>query len=159
MHAVQQLINFYLLRIVSVIIWNWSKRFKTRCERVSVAYRQFSNFSAISWRGQVNFQSDNDEVRFVLEQHPELHIDSASSLKQQSAGRHVAPLGHIILIPSQPVFALSPECCVHREATHTNVIVLVWPDRCSNTRSTALEASTLTISPPMWFLKGRRVRL
>jgi hypothetical protein len=46
---------------------------------VSVAYRQFSNFSAISWRGQVNFQSDNDEVRFVLEQHPELHIDSASS--------------------------------------------------------------------------------
>jgi hypothetical protein len=32
----------------------------------------------------------------------------ASSLKQQSAGRHVAPHGHIILIPSQPVFALSP---------------------------------------------------
>jgi len=33
---------------------------------------------------------------------------SASSLKQQSADIHVAPLGHIILIPSQPVFALSP---------------------------------------------------
>ena len=30
--------------------------------------RQFSNFSAISWRGQVNFQQDNDEVRFVLDQ-------------------------------------------------------------------------------------------
>ena len=29
------------------------------------------------------------------------------TLKQQSAGRHVAPLGHIILIPDQPVFALS----------------------------------------------------
>ena len=71
-------------------------------------------------------QSDNDEIRFVLEQHPELDIDSASSLKQQSAGRHVAPLGHIILIPSQPVFALSPECCMLRgEATHTNCIVLV----------------------------------
>jgi hypothetical protein len=27
---------------------------------------------------------------------------SASSLKQQSAGRHVTQLGHIILIPSQP---------------------------------------------------------
>jgi hypothetical protein len=27
---------------------------------------------------------------------------------QQSAGRHVAPLGHIILIPNQPVFVLSP---------------------------------------------------
>jgi len=32
---------------------------------------------------------------------------SASSLKQQSMGRHDAPLGHIILILSQPVFALS----------------------------------------------------
>jgi hypothetical protein len=31
----------------------------------------------------------------------------ASSLKEQSAGRHIAPLGHIILIPGQSVFALS----------------------------------------------------
>ena len=35
----------------------------------------------------------------------ELYFHSASSLKQHSAGRHVAPLGHIILIPSLPVFA------------------------------------------------------
>ena len=33
---------------------------------------------------------------------------SASSLKQQFAGGHVAPIGHIILIPTQPVFVLSP---------------------------------------------------
>jgi len=32
----------------------------------------------------------------------------ASSLKQQSADRHVAPLGYIILIPGQLVLALSP---------------------------------------------------
>ena len=64
-------------------------------------------FSAISWREQVNFQWDDDEVRFVLDQHAELDFNSASSLKQQPAGRHVTPLGHIILIPSQPVFALS----------------------------------------------------
>jgi hypothetical protein len=44
----------------------------------------------------------------VLDQHAEFDFDSARSLKQQSADRHVAPLGHIILIPSQPVFALSP---------------------------------------------------
>ena len=45
-------------------------------------------------------------------------------LKQQSADRHVAPLGHIILIPSQPVFVLSPQCCVlSGEATNTNFIV------------------------------------
>ena len=36
----------------------------------------------------------------LLYQYAELDFFSASSLKQQSAGRHVAPLGHIILIPS-----------------------------------------------------------
>ena len=68
----------------------------------------FNANSAISWREQVNFQSDDDEVRFVLDQHAELDFSSASWLKQQSAGRYVAPLRHIILIPSQPDFALSP---------------------------------------------------
>jgi hypothetical protein len=37
-----------------------------------------------------------------------LEIYSASSLKQQPVDRHVVTLGHIILLPSQPVFALSP---------------------------------------------------
>jgi hypothetical protein len=64
--------------------------------------------AGISWRKQVNFQSDDDEVRFVLDQHAELDLYSASSLKQQSADKHVALLGYIILITSQPVFALSP---------------------------------------------------
>ena len=60
----------------------------------------------------------------MLDQHAELDFYSASSLKQQSVGRHVAPLGHIILIPSQPVFALSSYCCgLSDEATNTNVIV------------------------------------
>ena len=54
----------------------------------------------------INFQWDNDEVRFVLDQHAELDFYSATSLRQQFAGRHVAPL--VILIPNQPVFALSP---------------------------------------------------
>jgi hypothetical protein len=48
------------------------------------------------------------DVRFVLDQHAELDFYSASSLKQQSADWHDAPLGHIIQIPCQPVFALSP---------------------------------------------------
>ena len=67
-----------------------------------------ANFSVISWREQVHDQWDDDEVGFVLDQHAELDFYSASPLKQQSAGRHITPLGHIILIPSQPVFALSP---------------------------------------------------
>ena len=38
-------------------------------ERVIAVERQLRNFSAISWREQVNFQLDDYEVRFVLEQH------------------------------------------------------------------------------------------
>ena len=59
-----------------------------------------SNFSAIYWQEQVTFQWDDNDVHFVQDQHTELEFYSASSLKQQSAGRHVAPLEHIILIPS-----------------------------------------------------------
>ena len=36
----------------------------------------------------------------------ELDLYSASLMKQQSTGKHVAPFEHIILIPSQAVFAL-----------------------------------------------------
>lgn len=49
---------------------------------------------------------------------------NASSLKQQSAGRDVTPLVHVILILSQPVFALSLQCCMlNGEATNTIFIV------------------------------------
>jgi hypothetical protein len=34
---------------------------------------------------------NDDEVRFVLDQHALLDIYSASSLKQQSTDRHIAP--------------------------------------------------------------------
>ena len=75
--------------------------------RVIVVLHQFRNLLAISFWEQVNFQWDDDEVRFVLDQHTELDFYSASSLKQPSTDRHVAPLEHIILIPSRPVFALT----------------------------------------------------
>jgi hypothetical protein len=47
--------------------------------------------SVISWREQVNLQLDDDDVRFVLDQQAYLDFYSASSLKQQSADRHVTP--------------------------------------------------------------------
>ena len=50
----------------------------------------------------------DDYVYFVLDQQEDLEFYIASSLKQQSVGRHVTPLWHIFLIPSQPVFALIP---------------------------------------------------
>jgi hypothetical protein len=40
----------------------------------------------------VGIYGDDDEVHFVLDQRAELDFYSASSLKQQSAGRHVIPL-------------------------------------------------------------------
>ena len=51
---------------------------------------------------------NDEEVRFVLDQHALLDLYNTISLKQQFANRHVAPLAYIIMIQSQPVFALSP---------------------------------------------------
>ena len=65
-------------------------------------------FQLYKKREQVNVQWNDDEVRFVLDQHAVLDLHSASTLKQQFASRHVAPHGYIIIIRSQPVFALSP---------------------------------------------------
>jgi hypothetical protein len=56
----------------------------------------------------------------------------ACSLKQQSVGRCVAPLRHLILKPTQSVFALNPSnCMLTREAAKTIFIVfgLSWPSR------------------------------
>jgi hypothetical protein len=55
---------------------------------------------------------DDDDVRFLIDQDAELDFCNASSLKQQSECRHVAPFWHIILILSQPIFVVSPECRV-----------------------------------------------
>jgi hypothetical protein len=69
----------------------------------------------------------DDDVRFVLEQYDKLYSYSSISRKHQSVGRHFGPLGHIILIPSQPVCALNPYCVLSRETTNTNVC-LTRPD-------------------------------
>jgi len=52
----------------------------------------------------VTFQwDDDDEVHFVPDQHAYQYFNSASSVKQQSADRHVALQGRIILIQAQLV--------------------------------------------------------
>jgi hypothetical protein len=69
------------------------------------------------------WDENDDKVRFVLEQNVELDVYSASSLIPQSVDRHISPLGHIILIPSQPVFILHPKWWILTgEATHTRFI-------------------------------------
>jgi len=42
-------------------------------------------------------------------------------MKQQFIGNHVTSLRHIILIPSQPVFALTPQWCMLREEVIVNM--------------------------------------
>ena len=51
-----------------------------------------SYFSATSRWEQTTLGGNDDDVHFVLDQHSKLDFYSASSLKQQSEGRHVAPL-------------------------------------------------------------------
>jgi hypothetical protein len=86
----------------------------------------------------------------VLDQHDEMDLYSASSLKHQSEGRRVVPLGHVILIPSnQSLLLLLNDWCLAEKLQIPMVWSLVWTDRGSNQRSIALEASTLTITPSM----------
>ena len=117
---------------------------------MSDSWHQMSNFSAISWREQVTFWWDDNDFRFVLDQHTELDFYSATSLKQQSVYRHVTPLGHIILNPCQPFFALTPKCCLlNTEATNTNfkVFGLTWLGLEPTIYD--FEVSTLSITPLM----------
>ena len=51
-------------------------------------------------------------------------IYNSRSLQQQSTGRHVANPRHIILIPGQPVFEVTPyKYVLFGEAANTNFIV------------------------------------
>ena len=51
---------------------------------------------AIWWPEQDTFwQDDDDDIRFILDQHAELDLYSASSLKQQSAGDHYKVIRHL----------------------------------------------------------------
>jgi hypothetical protein len=60
-------------------------------------------FSDISWRfNEMMF------THFVLHQSSYLDFNRSNLLKQQSMERHVAPLCHIILLPSHSDFNLAP---------------------------------------------------
>ena len=102
-----------------------------------------SNFSAISWREQVNFQWNDDEVCFVLDQHPKL--DFYNSLKQQWDMSDTLFWFRAI---QSLVFLLDDVCLAEKQQVPI-LKSLVWTDRGSNPPSSALKESTLTIMPPM----------
>ena len=104
-------------------------------------------FLAVSWREQVTFRWDDDHwnnsLCLVQSKHAKWDFYNASSLKQHSMGRHVAPL--LTHYPdSKPIslcsFSLMPE----NQAANT-----ISSDSVSNQRSTTLKASMLTII--LWF--------
>ena len=75
-------------------------------------------------------QRDDADVRLVIDQPSYLDIIySSSSLKQKSAGRHVAPFEHIILISSLPVFARPPKCCILGQRSSKYQFHSPWFDR------------------------------
>jgi hypothetical protein len=75
-------------------------------ERVIVAKRQLSNFQLYHGETKIHFDETMMRSANVLDNTLSMDLYSASSLIQQSASGHVTPLGHIILISSQPVFTL-----------------------------------------------------
>ena len=56
--------------------------------------------------GTSYIQWKDDDVHFVLDQYVSLNLHSASSLKQQSKGRNVAPPRHIAQIQTNLSFLL-----------------------------------------------------
>jgi len=90
-------LNTYLRWWVILIIW------------VIVYLHQGSNFSALSWPEQVVYRWDDDDAGFVQDQHAKLEFKMPVQWNK-SASRHVAPLGHIILISIQRVYTLYAAC-------------------------------------------------
>ena len=124
------------------------------CDCCLTPIQQFFSYMLcyISWREEVNFQWDDDEVHFVLDQHAELDFYSSSSLKQQSAGRHVDPLGHIIWFrANQSLLLILNAVCLAENQQIPILLSLVWLDQGSKPMTYCFEASTLTITPPMRF--------
>jgi hypothetical protein len=86
----------------------------------------------------------------VLDKHAKLNHYSASSLKQQFADIHLNILPWFRA--NQSLFFLLNAVCLVKKQQTPIVWSLVWPERGSNPRHSALDSSTLTITPPTrWF--------
>ena len=69
-------------------------------------------------------RDDDDDVLFVLDQHTELDLYSATLLKQQSVVRHVAPFWQITLFEANQSLILIFNVACLGDTTRTNFIVL-----------------------------------
>jgi hypothetical protein len=115
-----------------------------------------SFYSSISWRDQVNF--NGMMMRFVLFLPNVLSLILIVLVDWNNSPRvDILPLsdplswfqGNQCLL-----FPLNAACLAEKQQIPI-LQSLVWPDRGSNQRFTTLEASKLTITPPMRFLTKR----
>ena len=96
-----------------------------------------SKFSAIPW-GWWLYYICTKPTRLV-------DFNSASSLKQQSAGRRHSTLSWL-RVDKSLLLLLNDVSSVENQQTPI-LLSLVWPNQDSNPRSTALKVSVLTIRP------------
>jgi hypothetical protein len=103
-------------------------------------------FSAIWWREQVNFQWEDDEVCFVLEQHAYLNV---MVLYYWSNRLRIDMLPHSDTLSwiwaNQSLLFLLNTACLTEKQQIPFFFGVVWSDSSSNLRSTAVGANTLTM--------------
>ena len=99
--------------------------------------------TAITWWEQVNFQWDDDEVRFVLDQQAELNLHSLAHWNNSlriDMSLHSDTL--FWFRANQFLLFLRNSACLAEEQQIPILLSLVWPNRDSNPRSTAFKPST-----------------
>ena len=92
-----------------------------KCEKVMSWDKKLTVFSIVTLQNRLTLNCfgkffwqlyHGEKKLFSMRWQGPLCTMPTRSQKQKFADGHIALLGHNILIPSQPVFGLSPECCV-----------------------------------------------
>ena len=105
-HGVKRHLQQHFSYIVAVSYIGGGNR-STRSKQPT--YRKsLTNFITVLYRLRIVKSGSKwiSMIPFVLDQHALLDFHCASSLRQLSTEKHVAPLGHVILSTNPPVFGL-----------------------------------------------------
>ena len=93
---------------------------------------------------------DENDSRFLIDQYAELYLHSGSSLHNRprvDMSIHSDTLSWFRA--NQLMLFLLNDVCLGKKQHIPIIYSLVWHDRGSNSRSTELDVSTVTMTPPM----------
>ena len=125
-----------------------------------VVYRQLSNVSAISWREQVNFQCNDEYVHLYYTNTLVLILIVIAHWNNRARIDVLPHSDTLSLFPTNQSLLFLFNAVYLAEKQQISILLsLVWPDRGSNPRSTALEPSKLIITPLMRFTERRQTKL